>query len=69
MEDFREKQLPDMKSFPFIVPQKLPFPGSIGGGNNERVRTIACIKCKFQCPSNIHDPRCGVCRSEMLTVV
>ncbi len=70
LDDFREKQLPDMKSFPFIVPQKLPVQGNIGErGNNEKIRNIACIRCRFQCPSNIFDPRCGVCGSEMLTVV
>jgi len=52
-----------------MVPQKMPFTHNQTEGSNEKTRTIACMHCKYQCPSTIFGPICGVCGHEMVTVI
>lgn len=62
--------MPDMKSFPTIVPERLPRSGNIEHNyNDDKLRNIACVHCKYQMPSHVFDPICGVCGHEMLTVM
>ena len=58
---------PDISKYPFIIPQKMPYSEISIESNNERVRKIICIHCKYQMFSNMYSPMCGVCNREMIT--
>lgn len=65
-----DNKVTGMKSFPFIVPQRLPKSGSPSHEvNNDKIRNICCVHCKYQMPTHIFDPICGVCGHEMITVI
>lgn len=59
-----------LKEFPFRVPEKMPYTNNVHTKtNNERIRNIACVHCKYQMPSHIYGAMCGVCDHEMVEVI